>query len=634
MALLGTRYGFAEFEIDVARYELRRAGMPVRIEKLPLELLLFLIERRGELVTRAEIAERLWGKGVALETEPGINTAVRKVRAALGDDPDAPRFLKTVVGKGYRFEGEVTVGTGERGTSAPLIPTATPPSASAPATSPARTAGPSRRARAAVAAVLGLALLATAAAGVRRWQNRPRPGPPTIAVLPLENLSGDPAEDYFADGMTDALIAQLARLQGLRVISRTSSLQYRRARQPVREIARALGADAVVEGAVARSGGRVRITAELVDARTDRHVWAETYERALQDVLDVQAEVATNVARRVLVALSPDDARRLRASGGAVDPAAYDAYLRGRALWGHRSEAALTDAVKRFERAIELDPGFARAWSGLADAYAALGYTSVRSPEETFPRARSAALHAIELDPTLAEAHAVLAYCRLYGDWDWAAAEEGFRTAITLDPSSAAAHHGYSVLLTARGRDDEAAAEIERARALDPLSVAIQTDIGFELYYAGRYNDAVAQLRRVLRTSPAFPLAHLWLGRAEEERQRWDDAIDELARAERALPEWAVAIAALGHAQGAAGRTDEARAALRRLEALSSRRYVTPYGVALVHAALGEDDAAFRWLRRAYDERAHWLVWLSRDPRFSSLRRDPRFADLVARIQR
>lgn len=614
MASLGTRYGFAEFEIDVARYELRRAGIPLRVEKLPMELLLFLVERRGELVTRAEIAERLWGKGVALETEPGINTAVRKVRAALGDDPDAPRFLKTVVGKGYRFEGEVT---------------------SAPARSPARTDGPSRRARAAVAAVLGLALLAAAAAGVRRWLNPPRPaGPPTIAVLPLENLSGDPAEDYFADGMTDALIAQLARLQGLRVISRTSSLQYRRARQPVREIARALGADAVVDGTVARSGGRVRITAGLVDARTDRHVWAETYERALQDVLDVQAEVATNVARRVLVALSSDDARRLRASGGAVDPAAYDAYLRGRALWGHRSEAALTDAVKRFERAIELDPGFARAWSGLADAYAALGYTSVRSPEETFPRARSAALHAIELDPTLAEAHAVLAYCRLYGDWDWATAEEGFRTAIALDPSSAAAHHGYSVLLAARGRDDEAAAQIERARALDPLSVAIQTDIGFELYYAGRYDDAVAQLRRVLRTSPAFPLAHLWLGRAEEERRRWDDAIDELARAERALPEWAVAIAALGHAQGAAGRTDEARAALRRLEALSSRRYVTPYGVALVHAALGEDDAAFRWLRRAYDERAHWLVWLWRDPRFSSLRRDPRFADLVARIQR
>jgi tetratricopeptide (TPR) repeat protein len=256
----------------------------------------------------------------------------------------------------------------------------------------------------------------------------------------------------------------------------------------------------------------------------------------------------------------------------------------------------------------------------------------VRSPEETFPRARSAALRAIELDPSLAEAHAALAYCRLYFDWDWATAEEGFRTAIALDPSSAAARHGYSVLLTARGRDEEAAAEIERARALDPLSVAIQTDIGFELYYAGRYDDAVAQLRRVLRTSPAFPLARLWLGRAEQERRRWDDAIDELARAERALPEWAVAIAALGHAQGAAGRAGEARATLRRLEALSSRRYVTPYGVALVHAALGEDDAAFRWLRRAYDERAHWLVWLSRDPRFSSLRRDPRFGDLVARI--
>jgi TolB-like protein/DNA-binding winged helix-turn-helix (wHTH) protein/Tfp pilus assembly protein PilF len=610
-------YRFGDFQLDVGRYELRRLGSPVKVEKLPFELLCLLVERAGLLVTREEIAARLWDRTHGLDIEQGINTAVRKARQALEPSPE---LLGTVVGKGYRFEAEVT-----RGEPGPVAG-AESVSPASPRSQP-RAAFPGRRRSLLVMA--GLTVLGLVGAVV--WERgRSRPGP-SIAVLPLENLSGRPEEVYLADGLTDALITELARFRGLRVISRTSVLQYRNRPKPVAEVARELGVETLVEGSVVRQGDRVRVTAQLIDARRDRHLWAETYDRDVRDVLRLQAEVAANVARRVRVTLSPEDRAELQTQG-SVDPVAFDEAMRGRALWGKRSEAALEEAVKHYRTAVERDPGFAGAWSGLADAYCALGYTSHRSPSESFPLAREAAVRALQLEPRSAEAEAALGYIRLYFEWDWAGAESAFQRALRLDPSSATAHHWYSVLLTARGRFDEAATEIAEARKLDPLSAAIATDLGFELYYSGKYERAIAQVRDVLRTSPGFLLAHLWLGRMHEARGEWPAALVEFTEADRSQPDWSVTLAAMGHLFGASGQREQARAMLVRMKRLASSRYVTPYGVALVHAGLGESDEAFQWLSRAVDDRAHWLIWLSLDPRFANLRADPRFGATLARI--
>ncbi len=610
-------YRFGDFELDTGRYELRRAGIPVKTEKLPFELLQLLVERGGLLVSREEIAARLWDRTHGLDIEQGINTAVRKARQALEPSPE---LLGTVVGKGYRFEAEV---------SRLPSPIHEAPGSLDPAFAPGRESGTSRSSRArGLRTVLGLASLVLLGGGMVLWSNaRSRPGP-SIAVLPLENLSDRAEEVYLADGLTDALITELARFRGLRVTSRTSALQYRGSKKPAPDIARELGVETLVEGSVVRQGDRVRITAQLIDARRDRHLWAESYERDVRDVLRLEAEVAQNIARRVRVTLSPEDTSRLE-THGSVDPVAFDEAMRGRALWGKRSEASLQGAVEHYRAAVGRDPGYAAAWSGLADAYCALGYTSIRPPSDSFPMAREAALRALQLDPRSAEAEAALAYTRLYFDWDWAGAESGFQRALRLDSSFATAHHWYSVFLTARGRFEEAAREIAEARRLDPLSPAIATDVGFELFYAGKHAPAIAQLTEVVRTTPGFPLAHLWLGRTYEAQRAWSAALVEYAEVDRMQPDWPVTLAAMGHALGASGRKDEARGILTRMERLSASRYVTPYGVALVHDGLGDADAAFRWLSRAVDDRSHWLVWLSLDPRFANLRGDPRFAALL-----
>jgi TolB-like protein/DNA-binding winged helix-turn-helix (wHTH) protein/Flp pilus assembly protein TadD len=642
-------YRFGDFELDTGRYELRRIGVPVKVEKLPFELLRLLVERGGLLVTREEIAARLWDRTHGLDVEQGINTAVRKARQALEPSPE---LLGTIVGKGYRFEAEVTrsvppaasrvevVAPAGRGTPGAAAPAESPAEPGAPGITPGRpdTASGSAAVPATWSSVrrrrgraLGLGALLLLAVGAVVWSNaRSRPGP-SIAVLPLENRSGKPEDVYLADGLTDALITELARFRGLRVTARTSVFQYRGKSRPVPEIASALGVDTVVTGSVVRQGDRMRITAQLIDARRDRHLWAESYDRDVRDVLRLEAEVAGNIARRVLVTLSPEEMAELQ-THGSVDPVAFDEAMRGRALWGKRSEAALQEALRHYQAAVERDPGFAAAWSGLADAHCALGYTSIRPPSDSFPLVREAALRAPQLDPRSAEAEAALAYTRLYFEWDWPGAEAAFQRATRLDPSSATAHHWYSVFLTARGRFDEAAREIAEARRLDPLSPAIATDVGFELYYAGKYAPAVAQLQEVLRTAPAFPLAHLWLGRTYQAQRAWPAALGEYAEVDRLQPDWPVTLAAMGHVLGVSGERDQARAILGRMERLATSRYVTPYGVALVHAGLGDADGAFQWLSRAVDDRSHWLVWLSLDPRFADLRGDPRFAAVLQRM--
>jgi TolB-like protein/DNA-binding winged helix-turn-helix (wHTH) protein/cytochrome c-type biogenesis protein CcmH/NrfG len=617
-------YRFGQFELDLRSYELKRDGQPVRLEKIPMELLIFLVEHHGELITREQIIERLWGKQVFLDTEQGINTAIRKVRQVLQDDPEKPQFLETVVGKGYRFVGNVKLSSAESLASGDRV---LPASKSTRHTHRFWLFG----------TITGL--LVAAAVFWALWPKIDRVFRAghagtfrSIAVLPLENLSGDPSQEYFADGITDALITQLAKLHEVRVISRTSIMRYKNTRKPLPEIADTLNVDAVVEGSVSRSSNRVRVTVQLLDARADRHLWAEEYDRDLRDVLSLQSELARDISEQIRASISSEKSLTRRGRE-AVEPAAYDSYLRGRSFWNQRTPAGLKQAVAHFQRAIDLDPGYAEAYSGLADAYTALGYTSYWSPKDSFPKARELANKALQIDPSLAEARSSLAYARLYYDWDWKAAEEEFQRAIALNPNYAIAHHWYSVLLTARGRHEEALSEIRRAHELDPLSVPISTDMGFELYYARHYDEAITQLRSVLQTSPKFPLAHLWLGRAYEQKGMYPEAIIEFEEAGTALKDWPVIIAAAGHAYGRWGHKSEATAAMQRMNELTKDEYVTPYGVALIYAGLDDKDQAMNWLQNAYEDRSHWLVWLNLDPRFDNVRSDPRFQELLQRMK-
>jgi TolB-like protein/DNA-binding winged helix-turn-helix (wHTH) protein/Tfp pilus assembly protein PilF len=613
-------------ELDLRRYELRRGGSVLKLEKIPMELLILLVERRNQLIGREEITARLWGKDVFLDTEQGINTAIRKIRLTLGDDPSEPRFLQTIVGKGYRFVGPITV---IGSPAAVAATTAVVPDEETPLSRPH--AG-LRWKLAALAAVFVLAGAAVFAFRYFDWTPRfPRRPVHSIAVLPLKNLSGDAADEYFADGMTDELITNLAKISALRVTSYTSVSKYKTTSKPLPQIAQELQVDGIVEGSVLRSGDQVRITAQLIYAPRDQHLWAEEYQRYVRDVLYLQHEVARDIAEQVRVTLTANERSRL-ATAGAVDPAAYESYLRGRSFWNQRSEASLLKAIEQFNKAIEIDAGYAPAYSGLADCYTTLGYLSYLDPVDAFPRARDAATKALELDPSLAEAHTSLAYYNLYHAWNWRAAENEFKKAIELNPNYATAHDWYSYYLTAMGRFDDALKEVKRAHELDPLSVIISTDIGFNYYYRHNYDEAINQLRTTLSVSPKFPLAHLWLGRAYQQKKMYSEAIDEFNETDAALPGWVVTIAGMGHAYGEWGHPAEAKEVLMRLNKMAREKYVTPYGVALVYAGLGDKDQAFAWLNKAVAGRSHWLVWLNLDPRWDQIRSDPRFADLAKRV--
>ena len=373
------------------------------------------------------------------------------------------------------------------------------------------------------------------------------------------------------------------------------------------------------------------MTAQLIDAAADRHLWAESYERNVSDLLALQREVAAAIADRIQATLTVRERAGLT-SARRVNTEAYLAYIKGRSFWNQRTQPALEKGVSSFEQAIDADPGYAPAYAGLADCYTALGYGSYLPPKVAFERAKAAAARAIALDPDLADPHASLGYAKLYYDWDFANANLEFQRALALSPNAVTALDWHSVYLTAMGRFDEARAEILRARELDPLSVATNTDVGFVDYYSRHYADAAKQLRATVEMNPSFPLAHLWLGRTYQEQHQYDEAVAEYTAAAKVLTDWPVTMAAIGHVYGVSGRRDDAHRVLRDLQALSSRKYVTPYGVALVYAGLGDTASAFDWLDRAVADRSNWLVWLKLDPRFANLHGNPRFDALLARI--
>jgi TolB-like protein/Flp pilus assembly protein TadD len=461
-----------------------------------------------------------------------------------------------------------------------------------------------------------------------------RAGPPKIeslAVLPLANLSGDAEQEYFADGMTEELIATLGKLSALRVISRTSVMRYKKTDKPLPQIAKELNVDAVIEGSVLRAGNRVRITAQLIQASTDRHLWAETYDRDLRDILALQSEVARAIASEIKVKLTPQEQTRL-ASTRPVNPEAHEWYLKGRFLWERRTPAALKKSIEYFQQALEKDPGYATAYAGLADSYDMLASNGILPPKEVYPRARAAALKALELDNALAEPHASLAYVLYDYDWDYAGAEREFQRALELNPHYATAHHWYGILLLTMGRLDEAMAAIERARELDPLSPRIKANVGLFLYLTRHYDEAIKELSKTVKLEPSHARTYDYLEWAYQQKGMYKDAVQAAQKAASLRgesPEW---VAGLGRAYERGGIRAAKRLELERSEAPSSRGYPRGEDIARLYALLGEKERALEWLERGSEERTVMPIYLRFDPQLDPLRSDPRFQDLLRRM--
>jgi TolB-like protein/Tfp pilus assembly protein PilF len=453
----------------------------------------------------------------------------------------------------------------------------------------------------------------------------------SLAVLPLENLSGDPNQEYFVDGMTDELTTNLAKIKSLRVISRTSAMTYKNVRKSVAEIARSLHVDAVVEGSVVRSGDRLRITAQLIDARTDRHLWAEDYERDLRDVVAVQGEVAWRIAQEIRTKLTPGEKAQLT-SQRQVNPEGYEAYLRGRYFWNKRTEEGMKKAITYFEQSIGKDPNNPLAYDGLADCWLSLGWYGYLSPKETFPQAKAAAMKALELDATLGEAHTSLAFASMNYDWDWSAAEREFRKAIELNPNYANAHHWYADYLSAVGRHEEAVAESKRALELDPVSPIINAWLGWRYFFARQYDLAIEQYLKTLEMDPTFVPAHLVLGQGYEQKSMLEKAIDELKEAVSLSGGSSLYVSSLAHAYAIAGRRGEAEMLLRQMNERAQHSYVPPFDIAIIYAGLGQKDQALLWLEKGCQEHSTWMVWLKVDPRLDVLRSDPRFQVILRRV--
>ncbi len=465
----------------------------------------------------------------------------------------------------------------------------------------------------------------TGAAGARRVES--------LAVLPLDNLSRDPEQEYFADGMTEAIIADLGKIRALRVISRTSAMRYRGTKKSLPEIARELNVDAVVEGSVLKSGERVRITAQLIHAATDQHLWSESYEGDLKDVLALQAQVARAIASEIKVAVTPQEQARL-AHRRSVDPAAHQLYLKGRYFWNKRTAESLKAALALFEQAIQKDPSDPAARAGLADTYGLMGFWSygVLPPREAMPKAKAAALEALQLDESLAEAHSSLGWVSFAYDWEFPKAEKHFRRAIELNPGYATAHYWYSTYLSSMGRHPEALAEAMKAVELDPLSLIINAVAGAQRYWAGRPELAIEQFRKVLEMDRGFPIARQFLGYSYIKLGRHREGVSELQSVAAEFPDTTLYTALLAEAHALAGQRPEALRVLEGLKAVAKKRHVPSEQLALAYAGLGEKDEAFAWLDKAYEERSSLIVYLKVDPVFDPLRSDRRLAELAKRI--
>ena len=570
---LHQRYRFADFELDLAAYELRRLGKVVRLERRPMDLLVLLLERRGQLLSRSDIVERLWGNRVFVDTDLGVNTAVRKVRQALGDSIDAPSFIETVPAKGYRF------------------------------IAPVQLAKP--------------ALLETHARI-------------TLAVLPFENLGGDPEQEYLADGLTEEAIAAIGQIdpEHLNVIGRTSIIRYKRTARSLAEIGAELNAAYLLEGTVRAGDSRLRITARLVNVSTQAQVWSASYDSEPGSILNLQRELSTAIAEQIKLRLSPEHMQAL-ARRRTQNAAAYDLYLRGQHFWNQLTPPTTRRAIEYYRQAVAVDPNYALAWSGLATAYASAPITSDAPPMQVWQLARDSAAQAIAAEPELAEAQTAIGFMDLFLGWDWHAAEIALRKAIALDPNYPLAYRMLGVLLAHMGRYEEASPAMRRSRELDPL-YAMHHALSAQAAFMGRDFDAAVRFaRHAIVVNPDFWIGHLQLGQALGEVGDINSALESLKVAARLSGGNSKSLSYAGYLLGKSWRVDEARQILHNLQSTAQDKYVPPCAVALVHAGLREPDAVIEALERALQVHDVHLIFIPVDARWDDFRGTPAFKDLL-----
>lgn len=607
---------WGSFELEPASGELRNRGSLIKLQPQHVQLLALLVEQAGKVVTREEIRQSIWGNQTIVDFDRSINFGINQIRTALHDNPQTPRYIETVPRKGYRF-------------IAPIIES---DSGSAEQAAPGENNGRSNLFRgrhwqlATLGAVaLSLVLLTKIVAPWPFDSKRIE----SISVLPLENLSHDPAQDYFADGMTDELITTLAKISALRVTSRTSVMQYKETKKSVAQIARELSVDAVLEGSVLREQDRVRITVQLIRAAPERHLWAESYEAPLVGILRLQSDVARAVAQAIRIKVTEQERTRLTATRD-VSPSAYDAFLKGRHLWEFKGEENLVKSREFLERSIAEDPGYALAWAALADTYNYLSSWGVLPRKDTAPRAREAAEKALELDNSLVTPLVALADVKTQYEWDWAGAERLFRQAIESSPNYGDAHHTYATYLAGIGRTAEALPEARKAYEVEPLNLEYAVNVPWKLYALHRYGDAESELYRLKDWWPAFTgtyvLASIYLqtGRPREAVLLAEQSVENSHRA-------VIELMFLGRILGLSGARSEGKKILDEMQQLSQRRYVPPEYIAIVYEGLGERDRAIDWFEKAYTE--HSInVWFLPDPSLESIRADPRFKKIMQRM--
>ena len=621
--IFGRRVRVGLFEVDLSSGEVHKSGRRVPLQEQPFRVLAMLLERPGEIITREELQASLWPADTFVSFDEGINTAIRKLRVVFGDSADNPRFIETIPRRGYRFIAPLRVLEEPRSTAGPPVEAAV-------------TASWWRKTEYRTAAVVIVALLSVAA-----YFARPRLAPRAnasservmLAVLPFLNFSGDASQEYFNDGLTEEMIIQLgsADPQRLGVIARTSAMKYKNTRKDVQEIGRALGVDYILEGSVRRAGDRVRISAQLIQVRDQSHLWAETYERDANDTFSLETVVANAITLQVERRLSSPLTLARRTNARPVNPEAYDLYLKGRYYWNQRTPTGFWKGIESFQQAIEKDPSYARAYVGLADCYILLGPNDILPAKQVYPLAKAAALRALQLDDTLSEAHASLGFVMLLYDWNPAQAEKEFQRAIDLDPNYPTAHHWYAYDLVAMKRSEEAVAEIRRAVELDPLSSIINADAGQILFLARRNNEGIAQCQKTIELDPEFSQVYWYLGLLYEQNGMPDRAFDAFLNAPSGLLD-----SPHGDAVRAAYRLGGMRGYWRQrlamLQRQSKEHYVSPYAFAVSDARMGEGDKAMESLEKAFNERYPSIVFVQIEPVFDKLRSDPRFADLVRRI--
>ena len=658
------RFG-EDLELDLRPRRLRRGSRLLKLERIPLEILILLVERPGEIVSREEIVARVWGNDVFLDTDNSIRGAIRKIRQALRDDPETPRFIQTVTGRGYRFIAPIISAEKEHIVEPPktggsIVPAgesfvlgsrSLPPERNLGLVNQGqeRTATPlpaiksglgevRRRTRAWLLGGLAAVVVVTVLSLLAFWGQRGSRTSATsdrktvLAVLPFDNLSRDPDQEFFSEGLTEEMIAQVGKLNRdrLRVIARSSVAKYKGSTLAAREIGKELNADYLVQGSVRRSSNRVRITVQLIQARDQIDVWTESYDRELKDVLAVEDSVVRSIASQIHIALSEKQEKHL-AVPRQVSPEAYEAYLKGRYYWNKRTGESMQKAEQYFQQAIDKDPSYAAAYSGLADCNSGLAWHGFKSPAEALPKAYAAARKALEINPESAEAHASLGLAMSHG-WDWTGAEAEFRRALELDPSYANAHHWYGDFLSMQRRHDEALVEAKRALQLDPLNLMISTWVGLRYYLAHDYVHAIEQNRASVELDGNFAAAHLLLGEDYVQSGLHSQGLNELKMAASLSGDSPIYTAQVAVAFAAIGRNHDALQIARQLETMSKTRYVSPYALAQIYAALNRKTDTFRWLESAYNDHAVWMGYLADDPIFDRYRSEKRFGDLLRRV--